>query len=305
MPAGHLPVRSHLAVPVYTRSGEVLGGLFFGHEKTGVFTDRSERLVVGAAAWAGIAMENARLYEAERRARGAAEAANQAKSEFLANMSHELRTPLNAIGGYSDLLSAGIRGPMNDLQLADLARIKRSQHHLLSLINDILNFAKIEAGRVQMNPRDTSMNDVLGQLEALVAPQLFEKRLHYDYECCDRTYTAYVDPDRLQQILLNLLSNAVKFTHEDGAITVECSAIDDAMVVRVSDTGVGIPGDKLESIFEPFVQLDRARWGGTVGTGLGLAISRDLARAMGGDLTAQSTVGVGSTFIVRLPRRKP
>ena len=142
----------------------------------------------GTAAWAGIAMENARLYEAERRARGAAEAANQAKSEFLANMSHELRTPLNAIGGYSDLLSAGIRGPVNDAQLADLARIKRSQHHLLSLINDILNFAKIEAGRVQMKPRDVSMNEVLGQLEAMIGPQLLEKKLTYDYQCCDASY---------------------------------------------------------------------------------------------------------------------
>jgi PAS domain S-box-containing protein len=305
MPPGHLPVRSYLAVPVFERSGEVLGGLFFGHEDPGVFDARSERLAVGTAAWAGIAMENARLYEAERAARNAAETANAAKSEFLANMSHELRTPLNAIGGYSDLLSAGIRGPVTEAQLADLGRIKRSQHHLLSLINDILNFAKIEAGRVQMKPRDISMSDMLGQLEAMIGPQLLEKRLHYDYQCCDPSYTAYVDPERLQQILLNLLSNAVKFTPEGGRIGVHCSAQRDAMVVRVSDTGVGIPADKLESVFEPFVQLDRARWAGIAGTGLGLAISRDLAQAMGGDLTATSTIDVGSTFVLRVPRSAP
>jgi len=241
-------------------------------------------------------------HDAER-SRAAAEAANQAKSEFLANMSHELRTPLNAIGGYADLLSAGIRGPMNEAQLADVARIKRSQLHLLSLINDILNFAKIEAGRVQMTPRHVSMSDVLGQLEAMIGPQLLEKRLTYDYQCCDPSYTAYVDPERLQQILLNLLSNAVKFTPEGGTIGVHCGPTADAMVVRVTDTGVGIPEDKLESVFEPFVQLERARWPGITGTGLGLSISRDLARAMGGDLTVKSTVDKGSTFRLEVPRQ--
>ncbi len=302
MPPGHLPVRSYLAVPVFARSGEVLGGLFFGHATPGVFTDRSERLAVGTATWASIAMENARLYEAEKVARNAAETANRAKSEFLANMSHELRTPLNAIGGYADLLMGGIRGPVSAAQMADLVRIKKSQHHLLSLINDILNFAKIEAGRVKVNPRNTMMNDVLSQLETLVGPQLLEKQLRYDYQSCDPTYTAFVDPDRLQQILLNLLSNAVKFTPEGGSVKVECSAKDDAMLIRVSDTGVGIPPDKLESVFEPFVQLDRTRAPGLAGTGLGLAISRDLARAMGGDLTATSTLDVGSTFTLRIPR---
>jgi PAS domain S-box-containing protein len=292
MPPHHLPVRSYLAVPVYTRAGDVLGGLFFGHETPGVFTERSERLAVGVAAWAGIAMENARLYDAERAARAAAEGANRAKSDFLASMSHELRTPLNAIGGYTDLITAGIRGPINEQQRADLDRVKRSQHHLLSLINDILNFAKIEA-------------DTLASLEALIGPQLLEKKIGYEYHCCDASFTAFVDPDRLQQILLNLLSNAVKFTPDGGSIRVECSAAPDDMIIRVSDTGVGIPADKLETIFEPFVQLDRARWRGLVGTGLGLAISRDLARAMGGELTVESEVDAGSTFFVRVPRRAP
>ena len=304
MPPGHLPVRSYLAVPVMSRTGEVIGGLFFGHADVGVFTDRAERVTSGIAGWAAVAMDNARLYEAERRARDEAEVANRAKSEFLANMSHELRTPLNAIGGYAELLAAEIRGPVTELQLADLDRIKRNQRHLLSLINDILNFAKLEAGQVRFEFKDVSMNETLGQLEALVAPQLQQKRLQYDYQCCDPSYTAYADPERLQQILLNLLSNAIKFTAPEGLIRVVCGATRDLMQVRVTDTGVGIPADKLEQIFEPFVQLDRGQVGSSVGTGLGLAISRDLARSMGGDLTAESTLDVGSTFILSIPRRR-
>jgi signal transduction histidine kinase len=301
-PPGHLPVHSYLAVPVASRTGDVIGGLFFGHSEIGVFDERAERFASGIAGWAAIAMDNARLYEAEREARGEAEEANRAKSEFLAAMSHELRTPLNAIGGYADLLVAEIRGPINDVQRGDLERIKRSQHHLLSLINDILNFAKLEAGRVQFDPIDVSMNETLGQLEALVAPQLQQKQLNYEYNCCDATYTAYTDPDRLQQILLNLLSNAIKFTPPGGKIRVDCGPTRDRMLVGVTDSGIGIPPDKLEQIFEPFIQLARGQTAGAVGTGLGLSISRDLARAMGAELTAESRLDEGSTFILSLPR---
>ena len=219
-------------------------------------------------------------------------------------MSHELRTPLNAIGGYADLLEGEIRGPINDVQRGDLVRIKRSQHHLLSLINDILNFAKLEAGRVQFDPIDVSMNETLGEIESLVAPQLQQKELNYEYNCCDPSYTAYTDPDRLQQILLNLLSNAIKFTPPGGKITVNCGPTKDRMRVKVTDTGIGIPPDKLEQIFEPFIQLARGQTAGAVGTGLGLSISRDLARAMDAELTAESKLDEGSTFILSLPRGK-
>ena len=301
MPPGHLPVCSYLAVPVMSRSGGVIGGLFFGHGEPGVFTERAERIVVGIAGWAAVAMDNARLYEAERKARGDAEVANQAKSAFLANMSHELRTPLNAIGGYADLLVAGIRGPITDVQRGDLERIKRSQHHLLSLINDILNFAKLEAGRVRFDLRDVQLHDTMAQLEALVGPQLEQKGIHYEHSC-DANIKVHADPERLQQILLNLLSNAIKFTATGGKVKVTCEARPESVKVRVTDTGVGIPQDKLEQIFEPFVQLDRGQTPSNAGTGLGLAISRDLARAMDGELTATSKLEEGSTFTLSLPR---
>ena len=235
-------------------------------------------------------------------ARHALEQANKAKADFLATMSHELRTPLNAIGGYSDLILAGIRGPVTEAQKIDLERIKRSQRHLLAVINDILNFAKLESGRIQFNPSVISMNTVLGELESLVSPTLIQKGIEYEYRCCDPEFKAYADPERVQQILLNLLSNAAKFTPTGGRILVECLPERTKMVVHVTDTGTGIPADKLQSIFEPFVQLERGQSPEMGGTGLGLSISRDLARAMGGELSATSVVQQGSTFRLELPR---
>lgn len=238
--------------------------------------------------------------EAER-SREEAQLANRAKSDFLAVMSHELRTPLNAIGGYTQLIDLGIHGPITDAQHDALHRIARSQAHLLRLINDVLNFARVDAGQVRYAMRDVPLSETIAALEPLVSLQMSAKRLTYMYEQCDAALTVYADSDKLQQIVLNLLTNAIKFTPEGGRVSVRCEHDGEHVRIRVEDTGVGIPQERVAAIFDPFVQLDRTTTQAMDGVGLGLAISRDLARGMSGDLDATSELGVGSTFTVVLP----
>ena len=236
-------------------------------------------------------------------AREAAENANRAKAQFLANMSHELRTPLNAIGGYVELMELGLHGPVTSQQLVSLDRIRKGQRHLLGLINGVLNYAKISAGAVHYQIEDVNLDEVLATCQVLTAPQVREKRLDFHYSRCDPQLTVRADREKVQQILLNLLSNAIKFTDPDGRITLECSSSDrDGVVIRVTDTGHGIAAEQLSQVFEPFVQVDSNLTRTREGTGLGLAISRDLAHGMSGDLTAESTVGLGSTFTLTLAR---
>ena len=249
-----------------------------------------------------LALERARLFEAERGARAEAEAANRAKFEFLTTMSHELRTPLNAIAGYVDLIDLEIRGPVTPQQREDLGRIRRSQTHLLGLINDVLNFARIETGHVSFAVEDVPVDELLAEVETLIAPQVGAKGLAYEHRRFDPAATVRADPEKVRQIVLNLLSNAVKFTPAGGRVTVSCEAEDGVVRIRVADTGIGIPGDKLGSIFEPFVQVNAGYTRTSEGTGLGLSISRDLARAMGGELAAESREGESSTFTLTLPR---
>jgi two-component system, chemotaxis family, CheB/CheR fusion protein len=234
-------------------------------------------------------------------ARKVAEMANRAKSAFLASMSHDLRTPLNAISGYTDLLEHGVRGPVTDAQMLDLGRIKSSSRYLLSLINDILNFAKVEAGHVNIRLADVSIEALVAEVHDLLAPQLVARSLQFERANTDTVVRA--DPDKVQQILLNLLSNALKFTPLEGQIGIDCVATADAVRVEVWDMGCGIAEAHLEHIFEPFVQVNRGLTSPAPGgVGLGLAISRELARAMHGDLAVTSTLGHGSRFVLTLPR---
>jgi len=242
------------------------------------------------------------LLMSERKAREEAEAANRAKSDFLALLSHEFRTPLQAIFGYTELLEREIHGPLTHAQRRDLQRIQQSQQLLLGLITAILDFARIESGQaIETHLAPTALNEILGNMEGLIGSQLETKDLKYQYRCDDVSTAARADAAKVQQILLNLLANAIKFTPFGGRILLECESEPDAVAIHVIDSGIGIPGDKLEAVFQPFVQI-RARNALSNGTGLGLAISRRLANAMGGSLTAVSDLGKGSNFTLRLQK---
>jgi PAS domain S-box-containing protein len=243
-----------------------------------------------------------RTLELERQ-RGIAEEANRAKSAFLAAMSHELRTPLNAIGGYVQLLEMGIHGPVTDAQLEALRKVARSQRHLLRLINEVLNLAKIEAGGVHYDIRRVVLREIVDSVLPMVEPQMSERGLSYEVDV-PPDLAVQADRDKAEQVLLNLLGNALKFTPRGGQVRIEGrrdGPSSPGVRLSVEDTGIGIPADRLEQVFEPFVQVSTDQARRAEGTGLGLAISRDLARGMGGDLTARSEVGRGSTFTLELP----
>ena len=230
------------------------------------------------------------------------EAASRAKSEFLAVMGHELRTPLNAIGGYAELLEMGLRGPVTPAQRKDLGRIRSAQERLVGIIDDVLNFVRIETGRVEYNLTDVKVHPALLSLETMIAPQVRASEITYTYVRGDPAVTVHADREKLDQVLLNLLTNAIKFTPAGGGITVTCETGAEQVRLLVRDTGIGIAADRLEEIFSPFVQVEKRVTRTNNGIGLGLAISRDLAVGMGGTLTAESTLGGGSTFVLSLPR---
>ena len=238
--------------------------------------------------------------EAARRV-AEAESANRTKSEFLAAMSHELRTPLNAIGGYVELMSMGLGGPVTEEQRGYLDKVQRSQRHLLQIISDLLNFSRIEAGQIEYDIGPVVLRESIASVLAMLEPQAVEKGIELVAGSCPPGLAALADRVKVEQIILNLSNNAVKFTEAGGRVEVSCEVHGGRVAVSVTDTGVGIAPDETERVFEPFVQLGRDLTSRQEGTGLGLAISRDLARAMGGDLTVRSVVGTGSTFTLLLP----
>ncbi|MCC6773709.1 MAG: HAMP domain-containing histidine kinase, partial [Gemmatimonadaceae bacterium] len=300
---------SLLLVPIATR-GRVLGAMGMGTRGMRRRFDQGDLLLAEELGRrAAMALDNAYLLRAEHRARAEAEAAHaeaerasRAKSDFLAMMSHELRTPLNAIAGYAELIELGLRGAVSEAQVGDLRKIRQNQRHLLGLINSVLNFARLDAGRVMYDMANVPAAASLRAVESLVEPQLRERGLQYHLSPCDASITVRADSEKLQQILINLLGNAAKFTPQNGRIDVSCAVESRQLHFRVRDTGVGIPTELTERIFEPFVQANRTLRSSQEGVGLGLAISRELARGMGGELTVDSALGEGSTFTLTLPR---
>jgi PAS domain S-box-containing protein len=288
-------IRALAFVPLADDSGTLLGKFMLYFDAPHAWTEAELRLAGTIARHVSFAIGRHRRDTELREA-------NRAKSVFLATMSHELRTPLNAIAGYTDLLDAGVHGEMTAAQRDAVQRVQANQRHLLRLIDDVLDFAKLEAGHLQFEIANVPVQETLDGTRVLIEPQLRSKDIRFEYRTGDAAVSCRADRAKMQQVLANLLSNAWKFTPAGGTVTFGWDATDDEVRVYVSDTGAGIPDGNLETIFEPFVQLHMGFRRKVEGTGLGLSISRELARLMGGEVTATSVVGEGSTFTLILLR---
>jgi PAS domain S-box-containing protein len=314
MPAGHLPVRSYLAVPVVSRSAEVIGGLFFGHPEPGRFTERDERLIVGVAAQAAVAIDNARLYEAaqhaaeerkhllesERAARAEAERTSAIKDEFLATLSHELRTPLSAILGWSQVLR---RRNANDADLIQgLETIERNARAQTQLIEDLLDMSRITLGKVRLDIQPVEPVSFIEAAVETVRPAAEAKGIRLEKQLDQAAGPISGDPHRLQQVIWNLLTNAIKFTQKDGKVQLLLERVNSHIEISVTDTGVGIEPRFLPHVFERFRQADASATRRFGGLGLGLAIVKHLVELHGGTVRVHSLgENRGTTFVVQLP----
>jgi PAS domain S-box-containing protein len=293
MPRGHLPVRSYLAVPVKGRTGEVIGGLFFGHSSVGRFTEHHQRLAVGIGAWASVALENARMY-------GMVQESSRLKDEFLASLSHELRTPLNAVLGYSRMLRAGMLSP--DKHEQALERIERNATSLAQIVEDVLDISRIISGKIRLTVQSVDFPSVVQNAIDVVTPAADARGVRLEAVLDPQAGPVSGDPERLQQVFWNLLSNAVKFTSRGGKVQVRLGRIDSHVEVSVADTGIGIAPEFLPHVFERFRQADASISRERGGLGLGLSIARQLTEMHGGTIEAASAgVGLGATFTVKLP----
>jgi PAS domain S-box-containing protein len=293
MPPGHLPVRSYLAVPVKARSGEVLGGLFFGHAQPDRFTADHERFVVGVATWASIALENARLYVGVQEA-------SQLKDEFLATLSHELRTPLNAILGYARMIRSGIVTAERVARAVEV--IERNATSLTQIVEDVLDVSRIVSGKMRLNVQPVDLPDIVRNAVDGVVPAADAKGVRLDVVLDPLAAPVSGDPERLQQVVWNLMSNAVKFTPRGGRVQVRLQRVNSHVEIVVADTGIGIAKEFLPFIFDRFRQADAGTTREHGGLGLGLGIARQLVEMHGGTIHAASSgAGHGATFRVALP----
>jgi signal transduction histidine kinase/CheY-like chemotaxis protein len=301
MQAGQRPTRSYLATPVRSGAGELLGGLFFGHPEPGFFHERDGRLVAGLAAHAGIAVDNAHLYQEAREARAAAEAANGLKDEFLATLSHELRTPLTAIVGWADLLHRGKLSSEETTRAVDT--IIRSASAQNQIIDELLDVSRIITGKLQLDLRPVEIGAVVKAAIGTVTPAANAKGIRLQLIQNPAGSLVMGDPDRLQQVFWNLFSNAIKFTEKKGRVRVSVASVGSSVEVVVADNGLGIAAEFLPRIFDRFSQDDSSSTRTARGLGLGLSIARQLVELHGGSIRAESGgVGQGSTFTATFPR---
>jgi PAS domain S-box-containing protein len=314
MPSGHLPVRSYLAIPVVSRSADVIGGLFFGHPEPGIFSESVEKILVGVASQAAVAVDNARLYEnlkraglererlleGERTARSEAERVNTMKDEFLATLSHELRTPLNAILGWSQLLATNNLSPEDFAQ--GVEAIERNARTQAQLIEDLLDMSRIISGKVRLNIQATDLPNIVDQAVESLRPSAVAKQIQLRKIIDQHPGTVTGDPTRLQQIVWNLLSNAIKFTPKGGKVDVLLQRIESHLEITVRDSGIGIKPEFLPFVFERFRQADASTTRSYSGLGLGLSIVKNLVDLHGGTVQVESAgEDQGATFFVRLP----